>query len=124
MIREFICGNNGCKSINWVDDENRLVGFDYETECCENFGYFFSKSQTPEEAINEEGDQKVDEFPETGMENARFAHKNPKKFDSYAVFEIENSEWKYLVLYNFHNGYYGHGFSVSQNGKEIFSDSI
>lgn len=124
MIREFICGNNGCKSINWVDDENRLVGYDYEVECCENFGYFFSKAQHPIEAIKEKKDQTRYEFPETGMENARFAKKKPEIFDSYAVFEIENSEWKFLVLYNFHNGYYEHGFSVRQNGEKIFLGSI
>lgn len=123
MIREFIC-SQGCKSINWVDDDNRLVGFDYEVECCENFGYFFSKAETTEEAIVEDENQKSNEFPKTGMENARFAKKNPEIFDSHAFFEIENSEWKFLVLYNFHNGYYAHGFSVSQNGKEIFFDSI
>lgn len=123
MIREFICAQ-GCRSINWVDDENRLVGYDYETHCCENFGYFFSKAQHPIEAIKEEKTKTRYEFPEAGMENARFAKKKPKIFISYAVFEIENSEWKYLVLYNFHNGYYEHGFSVSQNEKEIFSDSI
>lgn len=123
MIREFFFGQDW-NSINWVDDENRLVGYDYEKRCCENFGYFFSKARTPKEAISEKGDQKVDEFPETGMENARFVHKNPEKFDSYAVFEIENSEWKFLVLYNFHNGYYEHGFFVRQNGERIFSDRI
>lgn len=124
MIKEFMCEKGGCKSINWVDDENRLVGYDYATHCCEDFGYFFSKAKTPEEAIEEKDPKNRDEFPETGMENARFVKKNPEIFDSFAVFEIENSEWKFLVLYNFHNGFYEHGFSVRQNGEEFFSGRI
>lgn len=123
MIKEFVCGN-GCKSINWVDDENRVVGYDYSVQCCENFGYFFSKAQTAEEAIENEDEESHDEFPKTGMENARFAKKKPEVFDYHAVFEIENSEWKYLVLYNFHNGFYEHGFFVRGNGEKIFSGNI
>jgi len=120
--------------INFVDDNNVLVGFDYEHNCCEQFGYLFSKTiDTNIDAVNMDAaniDAKSVEFDHDGW-----------NFDkTFAEVVSFGSEWNegaavafrltkdkdeiFLILYNIHNGYYSHGFDMLEDGKVVHNGSL
>jgi hypothetical protein len=112
------------RRVNFVDENNVLVGFDMNQNCCEYFGWFISRKkekeikddiQTPdvsgyvfdpnffEEVFNE------NEFGAGGMVIFRLV-RGDKEF--------------FLHLYNSHNGYYSHGFNMEVRGKTIKEDCL
>lgn len=117
--------------INFVDENNLVVGFDFGANCCENFGWIISTNPTPPaecvagledggtaEHINKELEGWVfdPEFFLELREDNKMIEKN------YAVFRIINkNRERYLHLYNHHNGYYSHGFRFNEGDKEIKS---
>lgn len=118
MIGIMPCESGGHHSLNFVDDRNRLVGYEYEQQCCEDFGYVFIKSG-PDIDVDEicnSGESgygrdvskyKAVESPD--LSNAYFAEEQPLIEDG--KFRIEGcAECDWLVLFNYHNGYYSHGF--------------
>lgn len=129
--------------LNIVDENNVLVGFDYGSCCCEEFGYFFSDKnifddiEYYKEQAKEGNIYEIEHFMDTldekdiGLENYIFDaeyHEEIELDESYdynlAQFKIVYGDnIKYLYLYNFHNGYYGHGFTFENNG-EIFYSSV
>jgi hypothetical protein len=116
--------------INFVDDKNVLVGFDYQQSCCESFGYFISELEPVNvETINFDhepigGDYNVincSEFDFSGYNFDTNYYSGGVGNDS-VIFKITNNEKPlYLCLYNHHNGYYGHGFHMEHSGKIIAS---
>jgi len=104
--------------INFVDENNKFVGFDYEANCCEYFGWFVTGTLQTVQTIPHtdaeldgylfDGTQCLDvnmaDVDEGGA--VAFGMKHPVKG---ALF---------LILYNHHNGYYSHGFEFDVgNGK-------
>lgn len=122
-----IFNNNG--KINFVDINNVFVGFDYEASCCESFGYFLSA-----EILNNLPD-KVENGDDFNLEDYVFDKTFVKEhilspYDeggSVAFRLVKDSqdespkEVLYLTLYNFHNGYYGHGFEMTVGDEKISS---
>jgi len=131
--------------INFCDRNDVLVGFDYEGSCCEEFGYFFSagkdtKASDEHEHIDEkalpEGLVFDTEFFNEKEEEAGFMHEGAMAtFRLYkpsrvrgdrAMREQERQQMAdgdltevFLTLFNWHNGYYGHGFSFTVGDKTI-----
>ena len=117
--------NKLCNSINFVDENNVLVGFDNDAECCETFGYeiTFADGSDIEFELKYEDDflgqyvfdpdfistVKCAEDGDCGG-SIRFRLIAPDKPDLF------------LKLYNYHSGYYSHGFTmrvgdkIAQNG--------
>jgi hypothetical protein len=109
---------------NFVDKNNVVVGFDDESQCCENFGWFcathpkFNNCDDDSKEADTEGD-----LPETyDVEPYVF----DTTFDDGGIFRLtaDGLPNVYLVLYNHHNGYYSHGFCMSQNERVIHSGSL
>lgn len=124
------CIKDGADSINFVDDRNRLVGFDTRQKCCEEFGWEFCKFSSEDEAAalmnySTRGNE-VEELPSVDMpdlSNAYFAEEQPLAYSG--KFKIEGSpDCNWLILYNFHNGYYCHGFIMKDGDKEIYEGSL
>lgn len=130
MIKQMGCikGDNRY-SVNFVDDRNRLVGFDDRQTCCEYVDWFFAK-MSDDDIFNfvNDGDKNdcPDKFPsvnEPDLSNAYFTEEQPLM--DYGKFRIEGSpDCNWLVLCNYHNGYYYHGFIYKQDDKVIVSDSL
>jgi len=115
--------------INFVDKNNLVVGFDFGSSCCENFGWLISTSMTPPaecvvglehssttEHINKELDGWVfdPKFFLELREDKKMSEEN------YVVFRMINkNQNRYLHLYNKHNGYYSHGFEFMDGDKTI-----
>lgn len=126
MIKEFVCNKDGRPSMNWVDDNNRLVGFDYDNPCFGEFGYEYCKFDLEAEAehFDNSGDcydnpfKRVVVSEKPDLSKAFFSEEQP--IADEGKFKIEGShDCNWLVLYNYHNGYYSHGFVFKENGKEV-----
>lgn len=111
---------------NAVDSNNVFVGFDYHQSCCENFGTFISETEdvTTCEQL---------ETTEVDLTDFVFDTDYHKTIDTgnsfvnaYALFRLVNSSGNelFLVLYNHHNGFYSHGFSMLKDSVVIVQDSI
>lgn len=116
---------NRDRKINFVDDANVLVGFDYESCCCENFGYFLSR-KIPTKI--EEGAENID-TEGFNFDVKFFEEVTPAEeyFDcgGMVVFRlVKGDEEIFLSLYNSHNGYYSHGFEMTIGGTQIYSGSL
>ena len=109
--------------INFVDDANVLVGFDYSQCCCENFGYFLSR-KIPTKM--EEGAENID--TEGFNFDTKFFHEvmsDDFECGGMVVFRLtKGAEEIFLSLYNSHNGYYSHGFEMTIGGTQIHSGSL
>lgn len=114
--------------VNFVDENNVVLGYDMSSQCCEDYGWFISN-------------RVVSTFSEYGQLNETFDHddytdwrfdptffvENCKDSGDYlvggiAVFRIvhkDTQESRYIHLYNLHNGYYSHGFSFTESGTCI-----
>jgi len=107
---------------NFVDDNNVFVGFDKEGLCCEKFGYALT------EYIPEDMDALGSSIKESYLEGYNF-DKNfiidlpyPEYYENGGAkcFRLEkDGEEAYLTIYNYHNGYYSHGFEFVNNEEII-----
>jgi len=117
--------------VNFVDINNVFVGFDMDGKCCEVFGYFISNSE--ETRCND------DEGIKNGLEDYCFDKSYFFLTKPMDVYDSEQDRFKVIVrfklvaknkpdlflhLYNFHNGYYSHGFEFIDNNKIIKEDCI
>lgn len=111
--------------INFVDDNNVMVGYDTNQQCCESAYYYFSRVP---------GGPKI-KVTDEQLQDYQFDI-NYRKYVNYLDHDVEgergdglysaiafrlNSSQKtlYLMLYNCHNGYYSHGFEMRVNGQVI-----
>lgn len=113
--------------VNFVDDNNVLVGFDMGQSCCEHFGWYIIDEMSGDtekwEDINPSNDVLNEELKDWYFDVDFF-----DQLGETVVFklksDIKGSEDKYLHLFNHHNGYYSHGFSMSKDDKVIRKDCL
>ena len=111
--------------LNFVDDNNVFIGFDYTPDCCEVFGYGISKKENA--LYSEEMDIKVsleceDDYIKDFFFDKDYYEERELNVDcSVAEFRAINKEGDqiFISLYNDHNGYYGHGFTFGDIDKTI-----
>jgi len=121
---------DGCWSekVNFVDENNVVLGYDMAQDCCEHADWFIAdrpmnkimERKTDKPRLNgyvfdkkffkevHDGDLGVPEyeFDEGGM----------------AIFRITNGDKeKFIHIFNSHNGYYSHGFEFKA-GQRIIQD--
>lgn len=136
-MKVYICRNPKWygSSINFIESENTFVGFSDDQQCCEDFGW----------RINKEGDPVHIQF--AGKPN-NLGDSDPGLQCSYPGYRFdknfrqeverpngEGGEMKFrlikdgapnliLTIYNYHNGYYSHGFTFTVDGKVVADSSI
>lgn len=106
-----------CK-INFVDQNNVLLGYDMEQRCCEDAGWFISDGLP-----NSVGDKKIimkdedlqDYYFDIDFKSVR---RKVNEFEkggiiSFRITDGENE--KFINIFNAHNGYYSHGFTFKAN---------
>ena len=116
--------------INFVDDHNVFVGFDYNRCCCEQFGWVLTKKCPT---------QKVDV---TKLVTKSYLNPYSYRFDTSffkglqndtfydagggAIFRLINEKNKeyFLTIWNNHNGYYAHGFEMCDNEVKLFGGHL
>lgn len=120
--------------VNFVDENNVLVGYDFYGMCCENFGWYISNKPTTDlhdRLFNEDTDENaINESLKDWTFDPSFFQKLDTNINDYydydqrAVFRLVNGDNElFLHLYNVHNGYYKHGFDFAK-GDEIIHTGI
>ncbi len=115
--------------VNFVDENNVLVGYDMNQCCCEDAGYFISDNIHKQVGY----DTDISEFS-VDVDMAPYFF-DTKFYDTYdwewtdeggaAVFRLIDGEKElFLHLYNCHNGYYGHGFEMKLNDEVIHEGGL
>jgi len=120
--------------VNFVDDNNVLVGYDLEQSCCEYADWFIADEPTN---IIPKDKRVIDEDMEPYFFDTNYVKKFEEAFDGdskeydcldeggMVVFRLFSGKGeKYLHLFNCHNGYYGHGFSMDVGGVSIHSGGL
>lgn len=121
MIRIFESNFGGHKKVNFVDDQNRFVGYDTDDDCCAYGGWFISKK------VEDSSDFYIPNYPEQkpkvtpnlsqySFDDMFFRSIDfPKQDGSVVVFRLvcQSSPDLFLHLFNMHNGYYAKGFKAS-----------
>lgn len=125
-MKVFTPEDSNWHSLNFVDDNNVIVGYDYLGQCCENFGYWISPISNDKNDLSENSD-------DFDLEGYNF---DPEYHKEYFGGEYEpNNEIEFrlvkegqsdlfLVLYNYHNGYYSHGFEFKKGDTVITEGSL
>lgn len=113
--------------VNFIDGNNVILGYDLTQDCCEDSNWFISdnvESEMPEE-LNESNQSGA------GFGGYYFDTEFYKEFEEgfdggkMAVFRIvKRQRWpvacefeKFVHIFNYHNGYYSHGFTFSKPFK-------
>jgi hypothetical protein len=106
-------------SVNFVDQNNTLIGYDMSRCCCENADWFISEDQTTkQDTCKNDNHYDLSEYSfcrDFGIQQSDFDDLD--EGDSVVVKMIAaNKEPLYLHIYNCHNGYYGHKMEYTING--------
>lgn len=96
------------ETVNFVDCNNRFVGFDTHKQCCENAGWMF-RNKEGNAVVNPDLTTYDFEGPSkyTDVTYGEYAYKREAHFKLVST-DSQNQDI-YLVLYNLHNGFYRHG---------------
>jgi len=111
--------------INFVDENDIFIGFDYEQDCSESFGYYFT-NMNPSEIEFDNECRTVEGIKDYVFDPTFFKEiKGCDPEDNAAVFMMVNDkDVKYLVIYNSHNGYYSHGFAMSKREVILYDGDL
>jgi hypothetical protein len=105
--------------VNFVDDRGVMLGYDMEQGCCEDASWNISAldlAETEDKGITDIPYHFDPEFFEAIEDGAQYDEGGAAKF---RLLPDAGGEPVYLVLSNSHNGYYGHGFRMTQGDKMI-----
>jgi hypothetical protein len=126
-MKLFIRGDEWSQRWNFVDDNNVILGYCAEQNCCERFGFKIlaegvevADDQTDIEAINAviEGF----EFDPAFHKVVEAVDEDSDQCVGVAEFRATRGEAEIMVrLFNYHNGYYSHGFAFSRGESNISS---
>jgi hypothetical protein len=113
--------------VNFVDENNVLVGYDMTQRCCEraDWGLYRSLDGVPDHDKKVEEDEKELEeyvFDPTWSDCGSFDYGG-----SWVAFRLKRPQvegFLYLVLSNCHNGYYSHGFTLEVDGKVVYDERL
>jgi hypothetical protein len=122
MIKVFKKESDWGGKVNFVDQNNNLVGYDTADDCCAHGFYFIAPD------IVTTGSDEYDGKPDPDLSDyefdTKFFHDQREDFnyhgsenspDNAVVFRMISLRKPdlYLHLYNSHNGYYSKGFEAS-----------
>ena len=122
--------------VNFVDENNVVVGYDIEQDCCEFASWFILKEKATKDNLDydwmyDQTDNQL-EFDELEYRfdiNFRetISRDDLCDYTTVTIFRlvsIKDGPDLYLHLHNSHNGYYSHGFTVTVDDKEIEHGSL
>lgn len=120
------------EKVNFVDDNNVLLGYDTFQSCCENADWFISETRITNSNNFPSKDHKFDLEPYffdiTSLEDNVKITDDDWEDDSSGLLIVKlkakGKPTLFLHLYNLHNGYYGHGWELLKNNKQINSGGL
>ena len=133
---KYFDSNNGSiysTKVNFVDENNVLVGYDFSSDCCENYGWYIHSKVTPEGTGDSLFDENTDNnainesLKDWAFDTSFFNEFSDGEYEvrAVAVFRLVNGDNElFLHLFNEHNGYYSHGFDFAKDGEIIHTGSL
>lgn len=110
--------------VNFVDENNVVLGYDTAQFCCEHAGWFIDDKPSTGPILQSD---EIFDFEGWSFDPTYFQQVNGDEFDAggMAIFRIvkENRE-KFIHIFNCQNGYYSHGFDFKVGEKEIQTGSL
>lgn len=110
--------------VNFVDQNNTVVGYDLSQDCCEHAGWYISESRhtdtNDKRAVPNVDDYAFDRDFFEQVEGADVEEGGMVRFRLIAAGKPD----LYLHIFNSHNGYYGHGFEVEHSGTVVRNGSL
>ena len=118
--------------INFVDENNVVVGYDFSSGCCEQYGWYISNNVTQDttgHVLDDNSSSNLDEELEGWVFDDSFFEEltTSKRCDeeNTAVFRmVKGDQEQFLHLYNMHNGYYSHGFDFKKGDETVKSGRL
>ena len=114
--------------INFVDDNNVFVGYDYSQDCCEVFGWTLTKKFPTgldmeesgiKDGINPDGFQFDRKYLRTANDIEGLDEGNAVVFRL-----VKGTDEVFLMLFNSHNGYYSHGFEMTAGSWQVYQGRL
>lgn len=112
-MKIFDSGNGWATKVNFVDVNNVLVGYDMGQCCCEHADWFISdeRSDTISQSVI------PDDLEDFVFDKDFFVENSGREFyeGGMVIFRLTNGSREiFLHLFNVHNGYYSHGFTMDE----------
>jgi hypothetical protein len=123
-MKIFTPENSFLDRLNFVDNNNVLVGFEIAPQCCEQFGWYLSHEKRTDTNSSDtySGDISDFNFDPNYFEEVETSS-NCLGIVRFKLIDANKNEI-FLHLFNDHNGYYSHGFSMLCSDKIINEGSI
>lgn len=128
-MRIFYDTNTWGGKINFVDENNRLVGYDLTQDCCEHADWFI-RDTIHKSPMDDEHNDLTSSGEEEQLNEDLKDFVFDKDFEESIGYDVcfrlinENGDEKFLRLYNVHEGYYSHGFEIYDDGVLIKEEYI
>jgi len=112
--------------INFVDRNNVVVGLDAHQSCCESFGWILTIGLPKPLEIGYKDPKALEDLDAFVFATTSTPIKDAVG-DVYAGGSIsfrlvaDGKADRYLTLYNYHNGYYSHGFDMKDGDNTVVS---
>lgn len=108
--------------INFIDGNNVVVGYDLSQDCCERAGWYISVNKRID--INDEeslGQEAVEGYVFDPLYFDEVKNSDSLDCGEMVRFRLvrKDSPDLFLHLFNVHNGYYAHGFTMNINDKTM-----
>ena len=114
------------EKVNYVDENDRFVGYDMGRNCCESFGHCIAVSTDTD---TYEGPVRKVKAEDVDLTPYRFVDEPPTKVDPEDEYDrggalffriaAEDLPDLYVAIWNYHNGYYSHGFDSFRDSGSI-----
>jgi hypothetical protein len=111
--------------VNFVDENNVLLGYDTNQNCCERADWFIA--DYPMSAEPETKRESIPDLKGFVFDIAFYKYVDGGEFDGggMAIFHIVNGDTeKFVHIFNAHNGYYTHGFDFTIIGGKTIREGI
>lgn len=125
VMRIFNKGEGSYESVvNFVDENNVLVGYDTNQDCCEHAGWRIKESLTPYSYKDNTPENETSlDLSQYSFDIEFFESLDGGDLDAgrMVIFKLiaPNLDDLFLHLFNAHNGYYSHGFVLESDGTNI-----
>ena len=114
--------------VNFVDDNNVVVGYDMDQSCCERAGWYIStalRTDIDDGCTTDPATLGDYDFDPKFFEHVESADVNEGGMVRFRLVR-RDAPWLdvYLHIFNSHNGYYSHGFTFTAQDKTIQDGSL
>lgn len=125
-MKIFNKGGEWSSKVNFIDENNVVLGYDTTQWCCEHAGWFIADIVKKDvdfwgnDTLNTE---QIIDLPGFNFDPTFFMQIDTENHSldegRMVIFRVVNSsEERFVHLFNVHNGYYGHGFEFECPGNE------